>query len=155
MPTILIADDDADHRELLTIALTRLDYRVVAVADASSAIRLIAAGGLDAVLLDVRMPGESGIQLCRRLRAEPATATLPIMVISADVCDTRVLAALEAGADDYVTKPYRRAELATRLDSLLHRRAPNRAPTTAVRAAGALRSRVPVAPFVTHFSCSS
>ena len=63
------------------------------------------------------MPGESGIDFCRRLRADPATAALPIMFVTADVNDHRILAALRAGADDYLTKPFHRTELGTRLET--------------------------------------
>lgn len=151
MPTILIADDDADHRELLTISMHRIGYEAVVAEDAASAMRLALAGGVDGALLDVRMPGESGISLCERLRAEPGTADLPIVLISADVCGTRMAAALEAGADDYVTKPFHRADLAARLDSLLLRRgsAHGRAINAAMlasRAAGAARGAIAGAP---------
>jgi CheY-like chemotaxis protein len=119
VPTVLIADDDADHRELLTLALHRLGHDVVEATDARSALSRLDQGGIDAILLDVRMPGESGIDLCRRLRDDPATATLPIMLVSADVNDQRINAARAAGADDYLTKPFNRAELAARLDNVL------------------------------------
>ncbi len=132
MTTVLIADDDADHRELLTLALSRSGHDVVTADDAPSAMALLLAGGIDVALLDVRMPGESGIELCRRLRAEPATAILPVMLISADVNDHRILAALQAGADDYLAKPFHRAELCARLDNLLLCK-----PAAAVRSAAA------------------
>ena len=122
MSTVLIADDDADHRELLTLALRRAGHEVVTAGDAPAAMTALLAGDFDAVLLDVRMPDESGIELCRRLRAEPATALLPVMLISADVNDQRILAALRAGADDYLTKPFHRAELCARLDNLMLRK---------------------------------
>ena len=135
MPTVLIADDDADHRELLTLALRRSGHTVVTAEDATAAMAVLRAGGIDAALIDVRMPGESGIDLCRRLRGEPRTALLPVMLISADVNDQRILAGLHAGADDYVTKPFHRGELCARLDNLLLRR-----PAVPVRAATATNS---------------
>ncbi|MFI5894407.1 response regulator transcription factor [Actinoplanes sp. NPDC051513] len=122
MSTVLIADDDADHRELLTLALHRAGHEVVTAEHARDALAALLAGGIDAALLDVRMPGESGIELCRKLRAEPATALLPVMLISADVNDQRILAALQAGADDFLTKPFHRAELCTRLENLMVRK---------------------------------
>jgi DNA-binding response OmpR family regulator len=132
VPTVLIADDDADHRELMRLALRRFGHQVLEATDTGEAGRLLDRHGVDALLLDVRMPGESGIEFCRRLRSRPATAALPIMFVTADVNDHRILTALQAGADDYLTKPFHRSELALRLDSLLTRRN-----TTPARAAGA------------------
>ncbi|WP_433373613.1 response regulator transcription factor [Actinoplanes sp. CA-142083] len=122
MSTVLIADDDADHRELITFSLRRAGHEVVTARDARDALALLRAGGFDAALLDVRMPGESGIELCRKLRAEPSTALLPVMLVSADVNDQRILAALQAGADDFLTKPFHRTELCTRLENLMVRK---------------------------------
>ena len=139
MPTVLITEDDPDHRELLTLTLRRFGHHVVEAEDVAAASAALASGGIDAVLLDNRMPGESGIDFCRRLRADPATATLPIMFVSADINDHRILAALQAGADDYLTKPFYRAELGTRLDNLLLRRG-SAATRSATAANAALRA---------------
>ena len=149
MPTVLIVDDDADHRELLTLALRRCGHDVVEAADARSAQRRIDGGGVDAVLLDVRMPGESGIELCRRLRDDPATATLPIMLVSADVNDQRIAAARIAGADDYLTKPFHRSELTARLDNMLLRRDTPAARSAAAANAAMLAARGVLGPPVT------
>jgi DNA-binding response OmpR family regulator len=146
VPTVLIADDDADHRELMTLALRRDGHDVLAATDAESAYLVLRQGGVDAALLDVRMPGQSGIDLCRRLRAEPATAILPVMLISADVNDHRILAALQAGADDYLTKPFHRTELCARLDNLLLRKPSRPAKSAAAAAAALLAARHAIQP---------
>ena len=149
MPTVLVADDDPDHRELLELALLRAGHHVVTAPDAAGAWAALSENRVDAALIDVRMPGEDGIELCRRLRAEPATAVLPVMLISADVNDQRILAALYAGADDYLTKPFHRVELAARVDNLLLRRpaAPAQSAKAAHAALAAARHAMrPAAP---------
>ena len=146
MPTVLIADDDVDHRELMTFALRRAGHEIVTAVDAECAMAVLRGGGIDAALLDVRMPGESGIDLCRRLRADPATALVPVMLISADVNDQKVLAALQAGADDYLTKPFHRAELCARLDNLLLRRVPASAKSASMAAAAMRAARLALRP---------
>ena len=119
MPTVLIADDEADHRELLTLALQRRGYDVVTAGDSTGALALITEGGIDAALIDVRMPGVSGIELCRIIRSSPTTESLPVLVVSADVHHHQMTTALHAGADDFLSKPFSRAELATRLETLI------------------------------------
>jgi DNA-binding response OmpR family regulator len=121
MPVVLIADDDADHRELLRLTLSRRGYTVVEAVDGRAARELLAAGGVDAALFDVRMPSESGIDLCAELRADPRTADLPIMLVSAEARGERIVEALDAGADDYLLKPFPRDELVVRLDALVSR----------------------------------
>ncbi|GAA4943263.1 response regulator transcription factor [Actinoplanes utahensis] len=119
MTTVLIADDEADHRELLTLVLERLGYDVVAAGDSTGALALLSEGGVDAALIDVRMPGISGIELCRIIRESPTTESLPVMVVSADVHRHQMTTALHAGADDFLSKPFSRAELAARLEALI------------------------------------
>jgi DNA-binding response OmpR family regulator len=136
VPTVLIADDEVDHRDLLTLALRRLGYDVVTAEDVPQALAALAAGDVDAVLTDVRMPGGSGIELCRRIRNDPRTESLPVMMVSADVQRRQVMAALQAGADDYLPKPYSRAEFTVRLETLMRRcPAVARRSTAAARAA--------------------
>ncbi|MFG1605405.1 response regulator transcription factor [Actinoplanes sp. NPDC049265] len=144
MAVVIVADDDADHRELMALSLHRFGHEAVEATDTRTASVLLAAGGIDALLLDVRMPGESGIDFCRHLRSQPDTAALPIMFVTADVNDHRIMAAMEAGADDYLTKPFHRSELATRLENLLLRRSasPERSASAATAAMLAARHAI-------------
>ncbi|SDT72039.1 response regulator [Actinoplanes derwentensis] len=136
MSTVLIADDEFDHRELMTLVLHRLGYDVVTAGDSGAALELLTAGGIDALLTDVRMPGVSGIELCRIVRNSPAIAATPVMVISADVHRHHIMTALHAGADDFLPKPFSRVQLGTRLEALLGIRAGKAARSaTAARAA--------------------
>jgi DNA-binding response OmpR family regulator len=146
VPTVLIADDDADHRELITVVLRRSGHEVTMATDAASAMAALRAGGIDAALIDVRMPGESGIELCRRLRSEPGTAWLPVMLISADANDHRISDALHAGADDYLTKPFQGAELCARLENLLRQRPPAVRQSARAAAAALLAARQAMRP---------
>ncbi|WP_430781169.1 response regulator [Actinoplanes sp. G11-F43] len=146
MATVLIADDELDHRELMTLVLHRLGYDVVAAGDSGAALELLAGGGVDAVLADVRMPGVSGIELCRIIRGSPAFATTPVMLISADVHRHQIMTALHAGADDYLPKPFSRVLLGSRLEMLLGLRAGRAARSATAARAALLAARQALVP---------
>jgi len=132
-PDALVVDDDSGVRSALRRGLTLENFTVREAGDGAAALREIDARLPDVIVLDVSMPGLSGIEVTRQVRA--AGRTLPICVLSArDEIDDRV-AGLAAGADDYVVKPFSVAELAARLHALvkLHRRS-----DTAARAVGDL-----------------
>jgi DNA-binding response OmpR family regulator len=118
-PLILVVDDRADSRKLLALHLQHEGWAVQAAADGEQALALARKTPPNLVLLDVLMPGMDGFEVCRRLRALPATARVPVvMLTSLDETDDCVRG-LEAGADDFVHKPYRPPELRARVRSLL------------------------------------
>jgi CheY-like chemotaxis protein len=151
VPAVLVVDDDPDTRGLLSAILSTRGYDVTLSADAQDAEDRLVAGAFDAIVLDNRMPGVSGVSLCRQLRARPHTAALPIMLVSADVFASDVAAGMAAGADDYVIKPFHRADLLARLDAILNRRGINAARAAhlatvrAVAAAGPINYYEPAA----------
>ncbi|OXM54577.1 histidine kinase [Amycolatopsis thailandensis] len=112
---VVIADDNADMREYLTRLLAASGYVVEAVTDGDAAIDAIRSEAPDLVISDVMMPGLDGLGLVERLRSEPRTATVPVLLLSARAGQEASIEGLQAGADDYLVKPFASAELLARV----------------------------------------
>jgi putative two-component system response regulator len=117
--TILIADDDAANRMILRTTLERAGYAVVETRDGAEAIGMVSRVKPDLALLDVAMPVLDGIRATQRLRADPETAKLPVILVTALSAVEDKVRGLDAGANDFVTKPYDRAELLARVRACL------------------------------------
>lgn len=118
---ILVVDDDEHIRSLLTDVLEKEDFMVIACADTEEGYMRIIKSQPDLVILDVKMPRIGGIELCRLLRENPQTKTIPIIMLTVESTETDKVIGLEVGADDYVTKPFSSKELVARINSLLRR----------------------------------
>lgn len=117
-PHILVVDDHRDIRETLAKYLERNGFRVTTAADAKAARERLKAAAVDLAVLDVMMPGEDGLSLCRHLRE---SLELPVILLTAMADDTDRVIGLELGADDYVTKPFNPRELLARIKAVLRR----------------------------------
>ncbi|QSX77645.1 response regulator [Agrilutibacter solisilvae] len=117
---ILIVDDDRDICELLTKYLERNGYRVTTVPDGRQMRSVLGLNRIDLIVLDLMLPGEDGLALCRHLRANAAKAT-PILMLTARNEETERVLGLEMGADDYLTKPFAARELLARIRAVLRR----------------------------------
>jgi two-component system OmpR family response regulator len=115
---ILIVDDDPEIRDLLARFLFQHNFEAVTAPDGAAMDAQLARGGVDLVVLDVMLPGEDGLALCRRLRA---LSTLPIIMLTAVSEETERILGLEMGADDYLVKPFNPRELLARIRAVLRR----------------------------------
>ena len=117
-PHILVVDDHADIRDLLKRFLEQHGYRVSCARDGREMKKLLEHSTIQLIVLDLMLPGEDGLTLCRELRVHSA---IPIVMLTAMGDESDKVAALNAGADDYVTKPFSPAELTARIDALYRR----------------------------------
>jgi two-component system, OmpR family, phosphate regulon response regulator PhoB len=117
--TILLVEDDPDIRELVAYKLTRGGFQVVEAADGFAALRAARTRPPDAVILDMGLPRLSGIEVCRELRAAPATAAVPIIMLTGAVRLQELEQAYAAGASDYLVKPFSPRELQRRVEAAL------------------------------------
>jgi adenylate cyclase len=117
-PKILVVDDVPQNIRLLEAVLTSHGYSVISASSGPEALEKVTAELPDLVLLDIQMPGMNGYEVCRRLREDPATAYLPVVMVTSSDTEVRVNA-LEAEADDFITKPFDQQELLARVRSLV------------------------------------
>ena len=118
MTRILLVEDEESYRDPLTYQLSREGYEVIAVGNGLDALEAFDADGADLVLLDLMLPGLSGTEVCRRLRAH---SNVPVIMLTAKDSEIDKVVGLEIGADDYVTKPYSLRELLARVRAVLRR----------------------------------
>ncbi|HZC79614.1 MAG TPA: response regulator transcription factor [Ktedonobacterales bacterium] len=119
--TILLVEDDSTLRETVTYNLRADGYDVVTAADGVAALQIVRQRPISLVLLDLMLPRLDGLEVCRRLRSQPETAQIPILMLTARGEETDKVVGLEMGADDYVTKPFSWNELRARVRALLRR----------------------------------
>ena len=131
MSTVLLAEDDPAIADPLSRALQREGYEVSVVTDGPSALEAAGTGGIDLLVLDLGLPGMDGLEVCRRLRS--AGRGLPVLMLTARADEVDFVVGLDAGADDYVAKPFRLAELMARIRALLRRRVPDVVEVNGVR----------------------
>jgi two-component system response regulator RegX3 len=132
---ILVVDDEPAIVDAVTYALRASGFEVDTSGDGESALEAAQSNRYDVLVLDVRLPGLSGIEICRRLRGE---SDVPILILTAMDAEVDRVLGLEAGADDYVTKPFSVAELVSRVRAILRRRELDRAAGGAIRRVGSL-----------------
>jgi two-component system phosphate regulon response regulator OmpR len=123
---VLVVDDDRRLRDLLTQFLSGQGFAVRSVADGRAMDEALAAGGTDLVVLDLMLPGEDGMSICRRMRARGDRT--PIIMLTAKGDDADRIAGLDTGADDYLAKPFNPRELVARMNAVLRRVAPEAPP---------------------------
>ena len=121
---VLVVDDEPDLLELIHYNLTKAGYDVACVLSGEEALAHVHASPPDLIVLDVLLPGLDGLEVCKALRRNPTTAGIPIVMLTARSEDADVVAGLELGADDYLTKPFSPRVLLARIKAVLRRQQP-------------------------------
>jgi DNA-binding response OmpR family regulator len=122
-PLVLVADDEEDIRSLVAFRLKRAGYEVITAADGEEALLLATTRLPDLVVLDMMMPKATGLEVTRSMREHEATKDIPIILLTARAQEGDVTRGFEAGADDYVKKPFSPQDLQARVQALLERSA--------------------------------
>lgn len=125
--SILVVEDDKDIADLIALYLRRAGYTVEILSSGAAVLPRVEASAPDLIVLDVMLPGLDGLSICRALRSRPATAAIPIIMVTAKGDEAERIGGLQLGADDYVTKPFSPGELAARVAALLRRVKPAQA----------------------------
>ena len=122
-PLVLVADDEEDIRSLVAFRLKRAGYEVITAADGEEALLLTTTRLPDLVVLDMMMPKATGLEVTRSMREHEATKAIPVILLTARAQEGDVIRGFEAGADDYVKKPFSPQDLQARVQALLERSA--------------------------------
>lgn len=122
IPLVLVADDDPDILTLVGFRLERAGYEVLPARDGEEALALALERQPDLAILDVMMPKLDGYEVTQRLRDNPATSGMPVILLTARVQEADITRGFEAGADDYIKKPFSPQELRARVQAILGRR---------------------------------
>jgi phosphate regulon transcriptional regulator PhoB len=120
-PSILIVDDEKDIVDLVAYNVERQGYKVFKAYDGEGALRIARSEKPDLIVLDLMLPGIQGLEVCKRIRRNPETAGIPIIMLTARGEEYEKVVGLEAGADDYITKPFSVKELLARVKAVLRR----------------------------------
>lgn len=121
MPTVLVIEDDPTIMRLLEVNFSLEGFDVIAAVDGHAGLEMARSSSPDVIVSDVMMPSMSGVQLVEELKADSATASIPVLLLSARAQGADIRAGLDAGADDYVTKPFEPLDLVDRVNTLLAR----------------------------------
>jgi two-component system phosphate regulon response regulator PhoB len=120
-PKILVVDDEPEAVELLEFNLKQAGFEVIVAADGAQALRKARSVPPSLIVLDLMLPEIDGLEVCKMLRRDPATARIPIIMLTAKAAEIDRIVGLEVGAEDYITKPFSPRELVLRVKKVLHR----------------------------------
>ena len=119
--TVLVIDDERDLIELVRYNLEKAGFDVIGATKAEAGLEIARMNAPEAIVLDVMMPGQDGLEVCRQLRADARTARIPVIMLTAKAAEADRVVGLELGADDYLSKPFSPRELVARVRALLRR----------------------------------